>query len=332
LLADTHLGFDLPSRPRVQRRRRGHDFFANFERALEPARQGGVDLVVHGGDVFFRSKVPPSLVETAFGPLVDVANRGVPVFVVPGNHERSRIPLHLWAAHPNIHIFDRPRTFQQRVATSTIALSGFPFVRRVRESFADLVRETVYREINAEVRVLCLHGTVEGARVGPSDYVFRRGPDVIQGQALPIGFGAVLAGHIHRAQVLTHDPAGRSLPAPVIYPGSVERTSFAERFEEKGYALVSFHLSGPDKGQLYKSVFVPLPTRPMVDLTLEPEGLSGRALREHVRERLWALDREAIVRVRFDGTPSAEALRQLSAAQLREMAPPTMNVSVGWRR
>jgi DNA repair exonuclease SbcCD nuclease subunit len=28
LLADTHLGFDLPSRPRSERRRRGPDFFA----------------------------------------------------------------------------------------------------------------------------------------------------------------------------------------------------------------------------------------------------------------------------------------------------------------
>jgi DNA-3-methyladenine glycosylase len=40
-LADTHLGFDLPERPRVDRRRRGPDFFANFVRALEPA--SGID-------------------------------------------------------------------------------------------------------------------------------------------------------------------------------------------------------------------------------------------------------------------------------------------------
>ena len=36
-VSDTHLGFDLPRRPRVERRRRGPDFFENFERALEPA-------------------------------------------------------------------------------------------------------------------------------------------------------------------------------------------------------------------------------------------------------------------------------------------------------
>jgi hypothetical protein len=61
LLADTHVGFDLPSRPRVAARRRGPDFLANFERALAPARSGTVDLVVHGGDLLFRSRVPARL-------------------------------------------------------------------------------------------------------------------------------------------------------------------------------------------------------------------------------------------------------------------------------
>ena len=58
LIADTHLGFDLPFRPRIKRRRRGPDFFANFERALKPAISGEVDAIVHGGDVLYRSKVP----------------------------------------------------------------------------------------------------------------------------------------------------------------------------------------------------------------------------------------------------------------------------------
>ena len=49
LLADTHLGFDQPVRPRVERRRRGPDFFANTRLALAPALRGEVDLVVHLG-------------------------------------------------------------------------------------------------------------------------------------------------------------------------------------------------------------------------------------------------------------------------------------------
>lgn len=73
LVTDTHIGFDLPARPRIERRRRGHDFLVNFERALEPAMHGLVDIVVHGGDLFFRSKVGAGLVEQAMRPLIEVA-------------------------------------------------------------------------------------------------------------------------------------------------------------------------------------------------------------------------------------------------------------------
>ena len=40
LLADSHIGFDLPTRPRVERRRRGHDFLENYAAALRPALEG----------------------------------------------------------------------------------------------------------------------------------------------------------------------------------------------------------------------------------------------------------------------------------------------------
>ena len=42
-LADTHLGFDFPFRPRIRRRRRGPEFFANFKKALQPALTGDID-------------------------------------------------------------------------------------------------------------------------------------------------------------------------------------------------------------------------------------------------------------------------------------------------
>ena len=110
LLADTHIGLDYPLQPRIDRRRRGVDFLNNFRLALQPALHGEVDLVVHGGDLFDRSRVPEALVQIALEPLLEVAASGVPVFLVPGNHERSRIPLQLWRNHLNLHIFDQPDT------------------------------------------------------------------------------------------------------------------------------------------------------------------------------------------------------------------------------
>ena len=332
LIADTHLGFDLPFPPRVERRRRGHDFFANFRRALQPAFQGQIDLVIHGGDLFFRSKVPPALVEMAMDPLVEVAKHGVPVFIVPGNHERSRIPLHLWAALPNLHIFDAPKTLVCSVGGASIALSGFPFARAVRDVFRELVERTGYRAVAADLRILCMHQIVEGSQVGPSDYTFRSGPEVIRGRDLPGGFDAILCGHIHRAQKLRHDLASRPLAAPVIYPGSVERTSFAERDEKKMYAIVKFDLNRPPKGRSPEVSFIPLPARPMVNLFLEPHRQSEESLITGLRDRLQGLDPEAVVRVQLRGPGSDDARHLLTAAFLRALAPPTMNIQLAFDR
>ena len=324
LLADTHIGFDLPVRPRVERRRRGHDFLANFESALRPALRGEVDVVVHGGDLFDRSRVPAALVDLALAPLVRVAESGIPVYIVPGNHERSRIPAHLWTAHPDMHIFDRPRTLVHHGPRGSMALVGFPFNRRIRDSFPELLRQARQAAPSADRYLLCMHQTVEGARVGPGDYTFRRGRDIIPGRDLPPGFDAVLSGHIHRCQVLTHDLGGRPLAAPVVYPGSVERTSFAERAEEKGYAVVTVGLEA-DPAPVCVS-FEPLPAPPMVSLVLEPATTT--VLIDQLASRLCELDPNSVVRVQLRGPDADDALQSLSAAHLRDLAPPTMNVAL----
>ena len=180
-LADTHLGYDFPFRPRIKRRRRGPEFFANFTRALAPALKHEVDCVLHGGDLLYRSKVPPTLVEMAFEPLKQVADQGVPVYLLPGNHERSAIPHSKYAIHPRIHIFDRPRTYRVRIRGFTLALAGFPFIRRnIRYAFSSVLEKTGWQHTKADGYVLCVHQSLEGARVGPADYTFRHGADVIK--------------------------------------------------------------------------------------------------------------------------------------------------------
>jgi exonuclease SbcD len=327
LLADSHLGFDLPQRPRVERRRRGPDFSDNFERALAPALGGRVDLVVHGGDLLFRSRVRRQLVLDAFEPLKRVADAGVPVVLVPGNHERSSIPFPLLGAHPRIHVFQRPQTFELRIRGVRVATAGFPCQRDgVASAFTELVERTGWHASPAGLRLLCLHQTVEGARVGPSGYTFRRGSDVIPGRAIPAGFAAVLAGHIHRSQVLEHDLRGRPMAAPVLYPGSIERTSFAERNEPKGYLILDFEASR-DGGRLAGRSFQELPARPMLDLRLDLGSLRDPSPRAWLERRLQALPVDAVVRLRLT-VPSGSESAAPTAAELRAMAPSTMTLEV----
>jgi len=327
LLADTHLGFDLPVRPRIERRRRGHDFLANYARALQPALAGAVDLVVHGGDVFNRSRPVPSLAYQAFEPLMRVADTGVPVYIVPGNHERGRLPHLRFAKHPRIHVFDSPRTFVVEVADVRVALSGFPSERdTVRARFSDLLKETGWRDAEANIRLLCLHQCVEGATVGPGNYTFTTAADVIRGADIPQGFAAVLSGHIHRHQVLTRDLRGRALGAPVLYPGSIERTSIAEADETKGFMLVDLKLEDGTVRCDWR--FHVLPARPLVRCTLDVDACSASDLEARLRMVVTESPSDAVITIRVEGTMTERAARLLSAANLRLLAPPTMNVEL----
>ena len=327
LLADTHLGFDLPVRPRIERRRRGHDFLANYATALQPALDGAVDLVVHGGDVFNRSRVVPSLAYQAFAPLARVADAGVPVYVVPGNHERGRLPHLRFAHHQRIHIFDRPRTFVTNVRGVSVALAGFPSERdEVRTKFVSLMQATASHATPADVRLLCLHQCVEGATVGPANFTFTTGADVIRGADIPSGFAAVLSGHIHRHQTLKRDLRGRTLAAPVLYPGSIERTSIAEADEEKGYMIVEVAC---DAGAVHVDWrFHTLPARPLVRHTLNADALTDADLEVRLRSLIAEAPADAVLTIRVEGTLTEGAARLFSAAYLRSLAPTTMNVEL----
>ena len=331
-LADTHLGFDLPFRPRVQRRRRGPEFFANFKHALQPAAKGRVDCVVHGGDLLFRSKVPPRLVAMAFEPLKQVADQGTPVYLVPGNHERSVIPHRHLADHPEIHIFDRPKIFLLHKGEITLAMAGFPFVRYgIRREFLHLLDQTGRRHVNADVQLLCIHQSIEGASVGPAGYVFRNAPDVIKAADIPAGFAAVLSGHIHRFQVLSNDLKGNALPVPVFYPGAIERTSFAERDEKKGYLILEFEADRLMGGRLRQWRFHELPTRPMIQLNLHPGDMDAAMLRSWLESTIGKLPRDSIVKLKIHGRVSQAAMVVLRAASLRTLAPPTMNIDAAFQ-
>lgn len=329
LCADTHLGFDLPAHPRIERRRRGHDFFANYERTLQAARNLAVHAVVHGGDMFYRSRVPASLVHAGFAPLKRLADDGIPVYVVPGNHERSAIPFRLLAEHPRIHIFDRPRTFTAEWNGVRMALAGFPCQRTgVRDTFRGLVADTAWDAAGADVNLLCLHQCVEGATVGPQNYTFRHADDVVRGADIPAGFAAVLAGHIHRHQVLTGDLAGRVLAAPVIYPGSIERTSFAERDEEKGYVVLELSAAPAAGGVLRNWAFHRLPARPMRMEEIDAAGAGADHVTRALGAAIGRVPADTVLQIRVHGVPAPDGFAALRAAAVRALTPATMNVEL----
>ncbi|MFC2088759.1 exonuclease SbcCD subunit D [Calditrichota bacterium] len=296
-LADTHLGFDLPLKPRIKRRRRGLDFFKNYEIALKPAFNKEVDLVIHGGDLFYRSKISDVLVNMAFEPLLKIADSGVPVIIVPGNHERSKIRVTLFEQHKNIFIFTKPDTFQFKLNNIKLNLSGFPCIRNnIRDSFDDIISKTGWNQYTGNIRLLCMHQAVEGAQVGVQNYTFRNHPDTINGKDIPGGFATILSGHIHRHQVLNTELNSIPLKTKVFYPGSIERTSFAERNEAKGYLILEL-VKSEEGGLVNNWKFCQLPARPMIDLNINVNQLTANEILSTLEKQTGNLNKNSILSI-----------------------------------
>jgi hypothetical protein len=212
-------------------------------------------------------------------------------------------------------------------------VSGFPYERhRIRERFRKVLEETGWKREEGDLRLLCLHHCVEGATVGPGDYTFRNARDVIRCSDLPQEFAAVLSGHIHRHQILRVDLDGKPLSTPVLYPGSVERTAFAEVGEEKGFMVLELQ---PDSGggRLVHHSVRPLPTRPMILRDLHPKAGQGapwlpQDLDAQLNATLAGVPKDAVLRIRIHGPVPVDLRTALAAARLRELASPEMNLEV----
>lgn len=269
LLGDTHLGIARRFWKPPEGWTRAEDHLAAMARALAPALREEVDLVVHAGDVFDRSRPPPEAVARGLALLREAARR-VPVVVLAGNHDRRGLRPSLGPGEPHLHVVDGPS--QLRLAGLRLALVPH---HRQAEDWAVAAREAA----RGGVDLLVTHQAFAGVRLTGFTFRVGRPAETLDVQHLPPAVPLVLSGHIHPRQTLSCGEV------PVVYAGSTERTSFSEAPETKGTALVEL-------GARTCWRFVDHPARPMVTVREEAhldgvvEGsLVGMAPREL---RRWA--------------------------------------------
>ncbi len=324
VLSDTHLGFDYPVRPRINRRRRGYDFFNNFQYLLEFAVQTNADLILHCGDFFFRSKIPQPIVDKAYNILMDFAKNNIPIMIIPGNHERSLLPQSILTSHPNIIIHDKAGISNFKLKGKNIQITGMPFIRTNKngESLDHHFQkslESLQSDIDSsEIKLLALHQAIVGSKVGPADYTFRKGYEVLSKEAIPHHYDAILCGHIHRHQILYKTLNNSKIP--IIFPGSIERTSFAEKDEQKGFMLLNI-----DQKNTITYRFEHLYARPMFDMKINPIFYDERSFIIWMTKKISKYPDDAILRI---DPVHPRHYHYITAELLRLIIPETMNWSL----
>jgi len=223
-LSDTHFGSETGKTPEA-RKFTYEQTFRITEELIKIAKKEKVDTILHAGDVFNRSKPRKKVVKRAYELIEDILQKDLGFFVVPGNHERSRLPESLLGFYPKSHFFGKINAIE----LGDTLLIGFPYASTNFQIVMNKIQKLAQEFPNKQCIVLC-HQLFDGSSFGPHKFIFRKHHGAITREQIPKDVNLVVSGHIHRAQSLYN--------GLVVYPGSIERTSFVEIIEPKGYLLI----------------------------------------------------------------------------------------------
>lgn len=307
----------------MMRRAYGESFFQKVADVIQKAiSDQKIDFIIHSGDFFNRSKPPPEVIDRAVKSFQPAIQKEIPIYILPGNHERSKLPLGLLPFNGNFNLFTKPTSFIFEKNGNTIKLTGFPYIRKnVKRKFNSLVKRAWFQCEGKQIKkpdfsILVIHQLIKGSCI--ENYTFRRNHNVVSFQQIPQKFNYIACGHVHRFQFLhntkldsiqstnefysakqdssNHSWQFSNVPSqkspifrgPLIsYAGSLERVSLAERKEPKGYIVCQLQASKHGIQSIeYK--FHELPAINMVYLVWD---LSKTSMADYVKQTLDTLYR-----------------------------------------
>jgi DNA repair exonuclease SbcCD nuclease subunit len=257
-------------------------------------------------------------------PILDLARVGIPVLIIPGNHERSEFPFDLFHGAAGVFVFDRPKSLSFTLDGYSVGVAGFPFIRGdLKRTFLRALKETEYDELRSDFNILVTHQAFDQATVGPTDFTFRAGrQDTVSRHTIPLDFEYVAAGHIHRFQILSH-PAKPGLN--FVYPGSIQRMSFAEMYEEKGF------VEGEALHNRIETRFIPLPAYDMEIVEIEAAGMTSEEFEEAISSQFWRFSGDLVIRFNLTGGTKVRDYPDIDFKKLRAEMPPVLECQFAMR-
>lgn len=252
--ADWHLGSYRtgPDLPGLQGRLL--DIQQRTREILNYALVQQIPKIIIAGDIF-RDRHPSMLHMTLFAEFLRDANRaGISVWIIPGNHDQSRMHGQVHALSPfmpllsGIRDIDRVSIFDEPVTCYLDKHILFlPYIKSPqRDTLQALINRCDISRIPQSL--LILHGAIEGSILKNMVEYEIFDEDVIP-YDMVAGFKGVFAGHIHEQQHFNN----------VWYPGSIERLTFDDEGLEKYFLDVEF-------GESLQVFKVPLNARKMMTL------------------------------------------------------------------
>ncbi len=317
------------------------DFLKALDMIVDTALAEKVDLVLFAGDAY-KDRSPAPTFQREWGRrIMRLAQGGVPVLLLVGNHDLSPA---VGRAHA-LQEYETLQIAQVRVADKPCFLGpdelwglplqviAIPWVTRsnimANLELSAAEPDKIYTELESRLAalvslwlekadpglpvLLAAHASVEGATYGAERAVMLGGDLVLSGSMVrDPRLDYVALGHIHKSQDL-----GKNDGHPIVYPGSIERVDWGEAGDDKYFVIC--HL---EKGQRARVEWRKLQGRRFIDLKVTVR--SSDDLMQQVMAALPSPEAMAGAIVRLTITLPRQWDPLLDEAALRTYAEPAL--------
>ena len=327
--ADIHFGYGTHGRldAATGLNSRLLDFKKSMDFVVETGLREEIDVFLFAGDAYRTADPSPTqqkLFTDALRPILDAK---IPVVMVVGNHDH---PVSFGKASSlaifehvqgDVHVFTKVGTKRIKTPAGPLEIVALPWpvrslyldrsqVRglsppevnsRLLQHYRDFL-DAAAEQIDANCPVIAVgHLAIQSARLSGSEHTAAVSDEpsfTVADLARP-EFDYVALGHIHRHQNLT------ATGPPVVYAGSIERVTFNEETETKGFVLGEIGSVDSDRSVRYR--FVETPARPFVtiEVDIDPSDDAQTVLLDRIEEANLA---GAIVRVLYRTSDEQAAL------------------------
>jgi len=307
--SDSHVDFSANSRPidlATGMPGRVLDVLDMMDSIVEFAEDEDVDLIIFAGDAFHRYNPNPVYVNE-FARRIKRMTKQAPTVLLVGNHDMSpmsssleiydslQIPGVILGNNYEVHIV-QTKSGKVQVATAPYPSKRLLAGKKLKKDAKpwDVVKSIYQHKLkrlgdhidDSWPSVLVAHLAVQGCHYGDE-----RNHTLIENVEAPLDVIAdpvwdyVALGHIHGYQVLNDNP-------PVVYSGSIDRVSFGEENETKGFVYAEIE---PGKAH-YE--FVALDARPYKTIRVKT---ASKTITEKVLSKIASTDlKGAMVRVMLE--------------------------------
>ena len=253
--SDTHLdkNFNIANLARAQERK--EDLNKNFSAAVDYALKNRPDLFLMTGDIFDRVSPSNAARILVTQKIRQLKEAGISVFIIGGNHDvpklgSQHLAIDLLSSAGLATVFSKSDEFGRRI----LQIDGKSVCVIGKSYYSQVEGQNPLRglkiPIEGDYNLLLIHGSLQGLNV-VSSVPEMASQNPFRPEDIKVGVNYLALGHFHNHYERDHEGC------KIVNPGSMEKLSWAEMNDEKGFVWAELN------GSEASSEFIRLETRPM---------------------------------------------------------------------